>query len=91
MKTGGHVIFVVADLLTKKDMLVAVERSGQRETILHTVDSSYVIQCVLVEGIIHLLDSNSNLIRLVLNIDRDGKLYVSASDTNSLQHIEQLK
>ena len=84
MKTGGHVIFVVADLLTKKDIIVAVERSGQRETILHTVDSAYVIQCVLVEGIIHLLDSNSNLIRLVLNINRDGKLYVSASDTNSL-------
>ena len=43
MKTGGHVIFVVADLLTKKDIIVAVERSGQRETILHTVDSAYVI------------------------------------------------
>ena len=45
MKTGAHIIFVVQDVFSKKDMIVSVDRNvtGSKENVLYTVTPAYVL------------------------------------------------
>ena len=91
LKWRDQIIFIVHDKDTKKDLVVAVDQNGNPECILHRISSAYAIQCCLVEGIVYIVDSTCNLIRLFLSTKPDGKPRVKFSDSYSMQSIDQIK